>query len=828
MISDISINCMEKNTTIEEFLEIVEEFRNRILNSHESFLCTLSILMFEKILTDWKIPKSIIDAIFKKIHAELPINSPNSQILKDFFSLFSDFYFEFEPGNSVQNMQTDNKIGLSNKSCANSNRNLKVLSIEFLYSVYEKLLKNEIDIKASGSFYTPKRITDYITSTAIDFQILELSNRFLSNKGFNISTIAEIENIPNGFKPSLYYFLIENLTKLRIADICCGSGAFLLSIVENLYQRISFFMAYSQRNPIDLTQSLEVKRNILNKCVFGLEINPTACLLSIFLLYLWYFSMLSEHNIEQSYNDQPRDVQCFQCEPKEFLPKHERNIRNGNALIGWIGNEPELNSTKDRFNCLNYIELNRQLQETYFSNLPEQEFTRLIPFHWILSFPDFFPKEKFDIIVGNPPYLSYISSKAEKEYLINRKLLVRMFREIDDLYEAFIIRALQLCKGIIGYIVPYNIYRSFIQRILPNLVRFDNLGEGIFQNMSGAVSIVFFKDESRYNTQANNKFEFGSYIGLSALEKLHRLGSLSYIKTADLELWKENEIVNYLLTHSKRYKDYGIKINRGEELGREAVKLTDGIPVFSSLELNPYYVSDTAFKISPESIRKDFHGIEKVGFNLSFRNRIKAAYLGKRVTIKSIIVAYGTEKENLMQILGIWNSKLFDWFHQIRYSQFEERRVNRIQDISEDYPILLNKRSALQIIVPLLISKSDNSFLFDLVDLLILELFFSEILFPNTPDKCPLSEEIFSIVEDVILNFGAKSDNKFSFVWNWIELEEKRQILGLKKEESVCYNRLIYEIRLFEKEFVEAIKKSHRILELINLIKVHPFTLQSW
>ncbi len=816
-----------------EFADSLKRFQSLVPRSGESFLSTFASLIFEKILNDWSIPASLITKINNKIKKTTNNKEIEHGIKEEFNNHFSAFRFVFEKDIETatniaitlhENTHKDSALIANTRpeeptSLSSSNKlNDKIVcSIEFLYYIFEKLLKNEIDIKGSGSYYTPKPITEYICSAAIDMYLLNFDCDFLSQIPSHISsiqTINEIKDLPDAVRPKIWRSLSDKLMRLRIADICCGSGAFLLSLAEILFQRYYLFNAQSGDDKIDARNAKDLrqlKKLILDNCIFGVELNPDARMLALQLLYLWYFN---------PYSSLESDLKAESCKlhlDNDELPNLEKNIRQGNSLIGWVGDESEFISNNRSH------DLNSDFHSRYCPDLTESEFEKLIPFHWLHEFSDIFPEKKFNITVGNPPYLSYLSSKAEKGYLIDRSLLNRIFGRIDDLYEAFLIRSLQLCHGISGFIIPYNIHRSFIHRILPNLLRYDNLGEGLFNNMSGAVSIVFYQSRpcnsgSKENLLSEGKtqmhqFEFCNYLGFSSAEKLSMIGTKSYLKITDLDFWRQDEIIVYLLSHSKRYKDYNIKIQRGEELGRKAVNIQNGIPVFSAAELNPYFVIDTNFKIDSRTIGKHFHYSEKIGFNLAFRNRIKAAYFGKRITIKSVLAAYGTTRENLMILLGIWNSMLMDWFHQIKYCQFEERRVNRIQDIVDEYPVLLDARSALPLIVPFMICKYTDNSLIELIDFLVLELFFSDLLFKGYPESLPISKALFSCL--------SLTSSDLEKLWKWIETEEKRQCLGLDSYEMKDFQDLTEQISNLKAETVHKIKESQSLLGLIRTIKHH-------
>lgn len=822
----ITINSWSKHTKSEtKFINSLNGFLSNFSDIDGQFLRDLCLLFARKIIVDWFGPTEQTNLIVNRFYSAFKPNflQVSKKSDNDFLKSIKCFKFYFLQDLNKLHEPVDSNI-------SDASKEIHYLSIEFLYDIFEIIIGAIIDIKGSGSYYTPKEITEYICSTSIDYLLSDFINSQSNGVIPCISFLNNYSEIPEENLKDYYTQLISRLSTLRIADISCGSGAFLLSAADNVYTKIcnlhERFGVLNELNKFDL------KRKIVKDCIYGVEINEDACFLAIILLNLWVlnpgFSNQANQanqanqnniNISRSYLTNIQDPSIFPI---------ENNVKCGNSLLGWVGSEDELQSLNDLSNWIQIKnselrkKLNNLLYEKYNSAITKKEFNALKPFHWNIEFDSIFPGSEFDLVVGNPPYLDYFSSKAEKEYIFPRNLIVQIYGVIKDLYEVFLMRAKDLCCGICSFIVPYNVFRGYAETIIPNLIRYDNLGEDLFDNMKGATAILFYRDKSR----ENNKFEFRSYLGIKGSQKMQELGKVEPKIVSDFELWKDNEVITYLLTNSNRYSDYNLMIQRGEELGKKSVKNIQGIPIFSAAEMNPFYLSDTEFRIPESSIKHKFYNNEKIGFNLSFRNRIKAAYIGKRIVIKSIICIFNTDRNNLMQILGIWNSTLFDWFHMLRYSQFEERRVNRIVDVMNEYPIMLNDKSALPYIVPFLICNPDCEYLRYINDLLVMELFFAPVLYDSQNDQnCELrlSKRIIENYEnnEELSNFNVD-------IWKWIEMEELRQTnVGKPLEPGFVsqMNEIRNQITKNENLFVGLMKNDFPLNNTIASIEKHPWFL---
>lgn len=138
-----------------------------------------------------------------------------------------------------------------------------IIPIETISAIYEQFLK-EVD-EQSGAFYTPRFLAEVVLDTALD--------------GFG-STIGK-----------------------KYLDPACGSGIFLVGLFNRMAEEWKLKNP-TARNPRRARELMA----LLQESLFGVDINPTACRITAFSLYLAYLDQLS-----------PRDIQEHQ-EQGRFLP----------------------------------------------------------------------------------------------------------------------------------------------------------------------------------------------------------------------------------------------------------------------------------------------------------------------------------------------------------------------------------------------------------------------------------------------------------------------------------------------------------------------------
>jgi type I restriction-modification system DNA methylase subunit len=234
---------------------------------------------------------------------------------------------------------------------------------------------------------------------------------------------------------------LEQIQHLKLADICCGSGTFLISVYDYLFEKITLLFVASGVNDAELIYrlfdgsyqlTLKAKHQILVSNIFGVDINPYAVEVSKFSLLL---KLLEGENSGSITNYLDRYKQ-------RVLPSLDENIKCGNSLV----------------------------DDSYFQFQPEaidndELLFKLKPFNWKEEFKFLEQNNGFDAIVGNPPYVRIqnimkFSAEEIKFFQSNISGYTVAGTETFDKYYLFIQKAISLLNenGVLGYIVPHKFF----------------------------------------------------------------------------------------------------------------------------------------------------------------------------------------------------------------------------------------------------------------------------------------------------------------------------------------------------------------------------------
>ncbi|MGT0077143.1 DNA methyltransferase [Helicobacter pylori] len=204
-----------------------------------------------------------------------------------------------------------------------------------------------------GSFYTPSFITSYMCSESITPIVLD---KFNQKYNIECKDLKELKNyLKNSYKEDERKEYLQVLLALRICDPAVGSGHFLVSALNEMV-RIAYELGLIASLPLNATLELEndeilikisnkpfiythpssekeqshhiqkelfeLKKSIIENCLFGVDINPNSC--EITKLRLWIELLKYSYYIfEESKN----------TNALETLPNIDINIKCGNSLI---------------------------------------------------------------------------------------------------------------------------------------------------------------------------------------------------------------------------------------------------------------------------------------------------------------------------------------------------------------------------------------------------------------------------------------------------------------------------------------------------------------
>jgi len=269
------------------------------------------------------------------------------------------------------------------------------------------------------------------------------------------------------------------LTSYRVADICCGSGTFLLGAFDYLLNHYLewYLNEGAEKHPDKLYQgkqgiwylSLTEKQRILLAHIFGVDIDIQAVEVARFSLLLKLLENESNAAV-QAYTTRYR---------RGALPKLDGNVQHGNSLVD-----------------LRYFDFDED------AGTSQTRIAQINPFDWTERYPAIMRAGGFDAVIGNPPYIRIQNmvrySEIEVRYYQWTESPYTTARADNfDKYALFIEKALGLLKpnGLLGYVVPYKFFTIRSGRALRELLAG---GKHVVEITHFGILQVFGKARSTY------------------------------------------------------------------------------------------------------------------------------------------------------------------------------------------------------------------------------------------------------------------------------------------------------------------------------------------
>ena len=461
---------------------------------------------------------------------------------------------------------------------------------EMLGRVFESLLAEqrtdtgEQARKAKGAFYTPREIVSYMCKESLrQYLYNELGDEKYNSGVDKLLDLPdyEWEIAHSNAKRDLWPF--ENMTKfiprvigildsLTVLDPACGSGAFpmgMLQLLTKTYERLD--------SRFDLYKT---KMNIIQNTIFGVDIEPMA--VEISRLRAWLAIIVDDKG---EIDPLPNLDFKFVC--ADSLIPLERSVG--------LWSDPTLqekmaNIRKKFFNARKPETKEKRKNEYYklTSRQPsildkrENQLKSFDPFK--NQHPsEFFDSEymfgvnKFDIVIGNPPYvhLEKMKDVANVKY---KPLNFKTYEARGDLYGLFFERFIGSLKdnGILTFITSNKWMRAgygeslrdyFVNNTQPVLLV--DLGSGVFESATVDTDILILKKKSYTEptdaviiTQKAYRKELSDFIKQNAIKNTFKVGdSWAILSEIERSIKTKIEMVGTPL------RDWGIKINYGIKTG---------------------------------------------------------------------------------------------------------------------------------------------------------------------------------------------------------------------------------------------------------------------
>ena len=433
------------------------------------------------------------------------------------------------------------------------------------------LIFEKINGYKDGSFFTPGYITEYICHKTLRRAVLD---KFNEKKDWECKDINDLKEYI-GRKSEARTEANEIINSLKICDPAVGSGHFLVSALNELIaikselgvlqdrqerpmciddydvrvenDELSITNEFEERFSYKPTEKrsrqiqealFEEKRTIIENCLFGVDLNPKS--VEICRLRLWIELLKSAYYYRTETGE--RVLQT--------LPNIDINIKCGNSLAS---NQPVCigrkiivregmkkliteykQNVKEYKNCHSKDikrKLNQDIQDIKRKLMPPVQLdafannknavsrnkTMQQALEWMIEFPEVLDEDGafrgFDVIVGNPPYISletlkddsitYKTMHRRNENNIQEKTYLT-HESRGDIYTLFVERGLHLLRrgGHLSYILPNKwekvmygrpLRKLFLQNNLTHLINFRDIQ--IFDDATTYTCIIRLKKE---------------------------------------------------------------------------------------------------------------------------------------------------------------------------------------------------------------------------------------------------------------------------------------------------------------------------------------------
>lgn len=688
----------------------------------------------------------------KGIHQiNFALNIPNDWFLK-FFETLEQYNFTIDE-NSINDFEVS-------------------IDPEMLGTIFENLLA-EIDPdteksarKSTGSFYTPREIVDYMVEQSLLQYIKTKASPNPSEGGElelqkfekNLEVLLK-DDTENPFNEKQTIAILEALSEVKILDPACGSGAFpmgvlhkIIGLLKKLDKGATWWKAKQVEKAAkvldskylnDFKEKIENsnsdyarKLGVIQHSIYGVDIQPIAAEISKLRSFL---SLIIDENIDDKADN--RGI--------EPLPNLEFKFVTANTLIGLDEGKKggmmafDFGETTDLQNQL------QQLRNTYLQASPQekenlkQQFEQLQtqiyknelkaggqnkraqqlaawkPFSNESS-PWFDPEwmfgvEKFDVVIGNPPYVDIkaLPKLDVKEYF-------RIFKTTENrinMYSIFIEKGKSLLKlnGNLCYINPNSIlinqsYKKIRKFIIDDVDKIIKLPDSVFTTASVETIILILNNNSKkkyvegafflnnqkidFNNLNYNLFERNEWkndidfrFNIFGNSEIQGLLSKIEFNTEKLEKFVFSSLGITPYDKAKGHSESLIK-NRGFHSDQKVSN--DYVPLISGKNIEKYFIKneikeylkygdwlgaprDVKFFTNPKIIVRQILGGND--------HKIIATYTSEPKYFTQIgfsLISKTQNSEELKYIVAILNSRLLTFYHKNKFLDIEKILFQKI------------------------------------------------------------------------------------------------------------------------------------------------------
>lgn len=409
---------------------------------------------------------------------------------------------------------------------------------EMLGRVFENLLA-EINPetgqqarKSTGSFYTPRSIVNLMVDQSIE-EYLRSFTGIDSNKIKALVTTTKLDDLEHPLTSIEKSKVVEAISNLKVLDPACGSGAFPMGVLQKLLwvitqvdpkgedyldtQDMEGAEHWLSENRLDYLR----KRKIIRDVIFGTDIQPVAIEIAKLRCFL---TLIVDQEIDDT--AQNRGVVPLPNLDFKFICADSLIPLDENKQLTF-GDDPQLESKleklRNKYFSTNKEDVKEKLKLEYEKYIQQdlklfsesKRALQLKTFHPFKnnSRANFFDPNtmfgfsKFDLVIGNPPYISALAAKKilPAELRDEYKKSYEAARGAYDMYLLFMELGMNILKssGSLIFITPTKFlsakyaesFRKLTDKNLVKIIDFEN--SRIFESAGVSTLVSLFSKQNR-------------------------------------------------------------------------------------------------------------------------------------------------------------------------------------------------------------------------------------------------------------------------------------------------------------------------------------------
>jgi len=381
----------------------------------------------------------------------------SDDVVFELIDLFKDFVFTIE-----ESTPTEQDIALDP---------------ELLGTVFEQLIDfYNPETKGSarnstGSFYTPREIVDYMCCESLKESLKTRFPKLHTQIDKLIDNNEDYLDFPDKNK------IIAAITDLKILDPACGSGAFPMGMFHVMVRTVEKLQ--------ERKTTYQNKLDIIKQCIYGVDIQNIAVEISKLRFFISLLVDCPKHEHVEDFDVLPNLETKFivantligiNLEDSgdvfvEFLKEEFERLTEIFLLFTTADTPAKKEKIKNDFNKKKETIINDSRFEA--STEIKENIRAWNPFNICYCSPFFHSqvmfgvKDGFDVVIGNPPYVS-TKGVSDKD----KKLFEKEYGFSDDTYSHFFFKGCKLLakNGGLTYITPKTFWTTQTKRNLRDLL----------------------------------------------------------------------------------------------------------------------------------------------------------------------------------------------------------------------------------------------------------------------------------------------------------------------------------------------------------------------